>query len=157
MKSNRVFTAAAVAAGAAAAVWVLFVAERRLVADPPTAPTPDPTPVAYPRPAMAFGIGYVEPANEALVLATRAGGVVRTVHVTPGDRAAAGALLVELDDATWQAELAQAKADRCWPSPSRRRSGPASTRAGSRPPSGRWTGRPSGSDTPPPSPTGCGG
>ncbi|MFO0848077.1 MAG: efflux RND transporter periplasmic adaptor subunit [Gemmataceae bacterium] len=112
MKSNRVFTAAAVAAGAAAAVWVLFVADRRLVADPPTAPTPDPTPVAYPRPAMAFGIGYVEPANEARAGHPRAGGVVRTVHVNPGDRVAAGALLVELDDATWQAELAQAKADR---------------------------------------------
>ena len=30
MKSNRVFTGAAVAAGAIAAVWVLFVAERRV-------------------------------------------------------------------------------------------------------------------------------
>jgi HlyD family secretion protein len=51
------------------------------------------------------GIGYVEPASEVRKLTPRAAGVIRRCYVKAGDKVRKGAVLMELDLATQQAEV----------------------------------------------------
>ncbi len=48
---------------------------------------------------------------DRMVLSTPLSGVVRGVHVSPGDRVAAGSLLVELDGNAWQAAVKRSEAE----------------------------------------------
>jgi HlyD family secretion protein len=72
--------------------------------DPPSAPPRNPFPAAV------AGLGEVEPASETIAIATDLAGVIAAVHVRAGDRVAAGAPLVSLDDRRLRAALAEAEA-----------------------------------------------
>ncbi len=83
---------------------VSVVQPPRTRADPPVAP---------PRNAIGntvAGVGIIEPQSELIEIATELPGVVRTLHVSPGERIGKGAPLFTLDDRAARADLAAAEA-----------------------------------------------
>jgi multidrug efflux pump subunit AcrA (membrane-fusion protein) len=93
-------------AGALFATWsVLGQAGVPPRIEPPGAPP------VNPYHAAVTGLGAVEPASEVVAVATELAGVIVAVHVRSGDRVAAGAPLLALDDRAWRAALASAEAE----------------------------------------------
>lgn len=70
---------------------------------------PPPSPSASMESAVA-AVGLIEPQSETIAVAAEVSGVVRSVHVRPGDRVEAGAPLFELDRRSTLAALEAARA-----------------------------------------------
>ncbi len=73
-------------------------------ADPPASPPRNPFAAAV------AGLGEVEPRSEAIRIGTDTAGLIAAVLVRPGERVAAGAALLTLDDRRQRAALAEAEA-----------------------------------------------
>ncbi|WP_439576593.1 efflux RND transporter periplasmic adaptor subunit [Elioraea sp.] len=73
-------------------------------AEPPSAPPRNPFPTAV------AGLGEVEPVSETIAIGTDLAGLIAAVHVRPGERVAAGAPLLSLDDRRLRAVVAEAEA-----------------------------------------------
>ncbi|AWM36880.1 putative efflux pump membrane fusion protein [Gemmata obscuriglobus] len=76
----------------------------------PVSPPVDPGRSPFGR--QVAGAGIVEPETENIAVGTHVPGVVKAVHVRPGDRLLAGAPLFDLDDRQMTAELAVRRAAR---------------------------------------------
>ncbi|HEY1190962.1 MAG TPA: HlyD family efflux transporter periplasmic adaptor subunit [Gemmata sp.] len=76
----------------------------------PVSPPVDPGKSPFGR--QVAGAGIVEPETENIAVGTNLPGVVKAVHVRPGDRISAGAPLFDLDDRQVLAELAARQAAR---------------------------------------------
>jgi multidrug efflux pump subunit AcrA (membrane-fusion protein) len=92
-------------AGGAFAAW-------SIASQPGTPPRAEPPaePPRNPFPAAVAGLGEVEPASETIAIGTDLAGLIAAVHVRPGERVAAGAALLSLDDRRLRAAVAEAEA-----------------------------------------------
>lgn len=76
----------------------------------PERAAPAAAPPRNPYPAAVAGLGEVEPRSEAILVGTDTAGLIAAVHVRAGERVAAGAALLALDDRRQRAALAEAEA-----------------------------------------------
>ncbi|MDX5393863.1 MAG: efflux RND transporter periplasmic adaptor subunit [Caulobacteraceae bacterium] len=89
-------------------IFALTVIDRPASANA-TPPAPPAGPSGDLGPTVA-GLGLVEPASELISVAAEAPGVVRAIHVRPGQQVTAGAPLLTLDQAAASADLSRAQA-----------------------------------------------
>lgn len=99
------FVLPGLAAGAFVFAVVAVIQPGRTRADPPARPP------SAPFAATVAGIGTIEPESELIAIATELPGVVRTVHVRPGERVEAGRPLFTLDRRAAEAALDAARAE----------------------------------------------
>ena len=105
---SRFILPALAASGLAIAVWLVASGEPdRSLTTPAITP---PTVPAGQRDGSVAGAGLVEPSSEAIEIGAQRAGLVTAVMVRPGDRVAAGQLLVRIDDRDARAALAVAEA-----------------------------------------------